>query len=383
MKFLKKQKKSKKLALVISDLHLGAGPYIQDKKNPLEDFHFDSELMDFLNYYSTGEFQNKEVELVINGDFFDLLAVPYVPYFDDEFWSETASKDKLKICIEAHIEVMDALNLFLKGKGKKLTYIIGNHDAEFIFKSLQETFKTYFDEEVRDKITFLDNGEPYLLQKGIYLQHGHEYEDAHKFDPKKSIITSTKGENYIIPSWGSYYVTNVINRYKEERDYVNSVRPIKNFLIHGLIFDTFFILRFMIANSYYFFMVRFLYYYRQKSSFTKLINHLVTELELFQNYEKLTLEFFEAYPDARVLIVGHTHQPMDREYIDNTRFINTGTWTRMVNLDLQTNGFGKHLTYAVIQTFEENYELENFDQAVQIDLNEWKGITNLPYQLFR
>src|SRR5690606_37558035 len=126
--------------------------------------------------------------------------------------------------------------------------------------------------------------------------------------------------------------------YKEERDYVNSVRPIKNFLIHGLIFDTFFILRCMIANSYYFFMVSFLYYYRQKSSFTKLINHLVTELELFQNYEKLTLEFFEAYPDARVLIVGHTHQPMDREYIDNTRFINTGTWTRMVNLDLQTNG---------------------------------------------
>lgn len=383
MKFLRRQKKSKKLFLIISDLHLGAGEDINGKKNPLEDFHYDSELIDFLTYYSTGEFQNKEVELVINGDFFDLLAVPFVPYFDDEFWSETASKDKLTICMEAHSEVMEALNSFLSSKSKKITYVIGNHDAEFIFKSLQENFKNFFDEENRERIEFLDDGNPHLLVKGVYLQHGHEYEDAHRFDPKDSIITSSKGEKYLIPSWGSYYVTNVINRYKEERDYVNSIRPIKNFLIHGLIFDTFFTLRFMIANSYYFFMVRFLYYYRQKSSFTKLVNHLLTELKLFQNYEHLTQEFFETHPDAKVLIVGHTHEPIDREYIDDTRFINTGTWTKMVNLDLASSGFGKHLTYATVQVFEDDFELKNFEENVQVDLNEWKGVTNLPYQLFR
>ena len=85
MRFLQKNKTSKTV-LVISDIHLGAGVLVNGKRNYLEDFHFDKELVDFLDYYSTGEFQNKEVELIINGDLFDLLAVPFVNYFDDEFF---------------------------------------------------------------------------------------------------------------------------------------------------------------------------------------------------------------------------------------------------------------------------------------------------------
>jgi len=80
----------KKLVLVISDLHLGAGKQLRGRRNLLEDFHFDNELIDFLNYHSSDEYENKPVELVINGDFLDFLAVPYVEFFDDEFWSEEA-----------------------------------------------------------------------------------------------------------------------------------------------------------------------------------------------------------------------------------------------------------------------------------------------------
>jgi len=88
-----------KVVLVISDLHLGAGKMIKGKRNLLEDFHYDNELVDFLNYYSSGDYQDIEVELVINGDFFDFLAVPYVEFYDDEFWSEKASLAKLKMIL--------------------------------------------------------------------------------------------------------------------------------------------------------------------------------------------------------------------------------------------------------------------------------------------
>jgi len=45
-----------------------------------------------LKFYSTGTYDKRPVELIINGDFLDFLAVPYVNYFDDEFWSEKATK---------------------------------------------------------------------------------------------------------------------------------------------------------------------------------------------------------------------------------------------------------------------------------------------------
>ena len=84
MKFHQKNE-FKRTIIVISDLHLGAGNSVNNRKNPLEDFHFDKELIEFIEYHSSGHFLDREVELIINGDFFDLLAVPYVKFFDDVF----------------------------------------------------------------------------------------------------------------------------------------------------------------------------------------------------------------------------------------------------------------------------------------------------------
>ena len=70
------------------------------------------------------------------------------------------------------------------------------------------------------------------------------------------------GKEYLIPPWGSYFVKRVVNRFKSERDHVNSVRPIKNFLINGLIYDTYFTTRFILATIYYYVMVRFIYYFK-------------------------------------------------------------------------------------------------------------------------
>ena len=123
MKFLRKNK-VKKTILVISDIHLGAGDIVLGKRNLLEDFHYSKEMIDFLEYYSTGKFQSREVELIINGDLLDFLAVPFVPYYDDEFWSERAAREKLKIILRAHDDIIDALNQFLSQKNKKIIYII-------------------------------------------------------------------------------------------------------------------------------------------------------------------------------------------------------------------------------------------------------------------
>ncbi len=383
MKFLKKTKKSKKVILVISDLHLGAGDEVGGRLNPLEDFYSDKELVDFLNYYSTGEYQAKEVELIINGDFLDLLAVPFVPHFDDNYWSETASLQKVELILEAHPEVMQALNNFLGTKNKNLVYIIGNHDAELLLDSLKERFVQEFSEDVRSKILISNELSIYEPVPGIFIQHGHEYESLHQFDEKECIVESNEGEKYFIPPWGSYYVTHVINKYKQEREHINAVRPITKFIIHALIYDTFFALRFVIANAYFYFMIRFLTYYRLKVGWKKIISDIVNELTLFQDYEGLTRKFFEDNQEAKVLIVGHTHEPIYREYSDGTKFINTGTWTRMVNLDLSHDLNDTPLTYAKIQIFDTKGDKNESEASVQVRLNKWMPKSDLPYEEFR
>jgi UDP-2,3-diacylglucosamine pyrophosphatase LpxH len=367
-----------KVVLVISDLHLSAGKMIKGKRNLLEDFHFDNELIDFLNYYSFGDYQDIEVELVINGDFFDFLAVPYVEFYDDEFWSETAAIEKLKMIMNAHIGVLDALKRFLSKPEKKIVYIIGNHDAEFVFDSLKDEFLNYFG-ELKKKIILSNSISTHIPVKGVCIQHGHQYERAHEFDQENAVIETLNGEKYFIPPWGSYYVTNVINKYKQERSFINAVRPIKHFIIHGILFDTFFTVRFILSNIYYFFMVRFWHFYMTKSSLKQVFEDLMRELELFQDYESLTRQFFENHPDSKVLIVGHTHNPTLRIFNDGTIFINTGTWTRMVNLDLGQWNNSNVLTYAKILVKSKEYSIEEFDKNVEVDLKHWQGINTFPY----
>ena len=116
-----------------------------------------------------------------------------------------------------------------------------------------------------------------------------------------------------------------------------------------------------------------------KRSLKQVFEDLLKELELFQDYESLTRQFFEKNPDSRVLIVGHTHNPILRIFNDGTTFINTGTWTRMVNLDLGQWGNGNVLTYAKILVKSTEFEIEDFDKSVEVDLKHWQGINNFPY----
>lgn len=196
------------------------------------------------------------------------------------------------------------------------------------------------------------------------------------------LIKSKEGEKYFIPSWGSYYVTHIINRYKQERFHINIVRPFKSMIIHGLIYDTFFTLRFVFANFYYFMMVRFLHYYRLKLGWRRVLEDCLKELTLFQDYETITRSFFQENEEAKVLIVGHTHAPVYREFIDKTVFINTGTWQKMVSLSLEPETTSQ-LTYAKVEIFNEVENINEFEENVSVSLKSWAPQRVLPYHEFR
>lgn len=385
MRFLKKRKIEKTI-IVISDIHLGAGKYFQGQRNYLEDFHFDEELVDFLAYFSKGDYEGREVDLIINGDLFDLLAVPFVAFYDDEFWSEVAALEKLRIILAAHAEVMAAMRDFVAKKGKKIIYVIGNHDGEMVFPSMQKVFYDIFAEKDLDRVEIRLNGDgDFSPAEGVLLKHGHEYETAHSFDPLESIIQDQDGKSYFVPPWGSYYVTRVLNKFKELRPHINAVRPIRKFMINGIIYDTLFTLRFALANAFYFFMVRYVSIIKSEKSVKKIFESVKGELQLFKNYEILTMEFLEEREDIDVLIVGHTHEPVIRTYANGKTFINTGTWTKMYNLDFG-KGQGEKLTYAQIDLFRSKKQKRSKGDTDslerEVDLNVWLGSRNLPFEEF-
>lgn len=362
---------------MISDIHLGAGEYINGKKNVLEDFHYDQEMVDFLNYFSTGHYSHRSVELIINGDFFDLLAVPYVEYFDDEFWSEEAALEKMKMIVEAHPEVMSALNEFAGNKNKSIVFIVGNHDGELLFKSLQEYLLDQFSSESKKNVKILapKDGQ-YCPIPEVALMHGHEYEVAHHIDPETSIVEDEQGKKFFIPPWGSYYVTRIVNKFKPARNHINAVKPISHFMINGIIYDTLFTLRFIFSTCFYFFMVRFIYFFKLNHSLRDTLNSVASELEVFQDYDNYAEKFFHDNPDIKALIVGHTHEPRMRNMEGGKTFINTGTWTDMYYLDFELRGRGKQLPFAQVDCLKENGNKEN---SIEVNLHVWQGKRDLPY----
>lgn len=373
MRFLKKNK-TDKIILCVSDLHLGAGNFYEGRKNNLEDFNYDKEFVEFLEFYSSGGYQKVEVELIINGDFLDFLAVPFVEYFDDEFWSQEASLEKLKIIMNAHKEVFESLKKFSDQKNKTLTYLVGNHDAEVELHHCRNYLFDYFNQKI-NIIELCSNG--YFPIASIQVAHGHQEERANQFD-EESIQTDESGREYLIPPWGSYYVSKVVNRFKSEKAHMNSVRPIKKFIIDGLIYDSFDTLRFLAATIYYYVIVRFIFIFKQGHVKDGLINLIKEEFDVFNAPEEQKYEALLEKKGLKVYLQGHTHKPEITFFSKTKVFINTGTWTDMYQLDFGRSRENEMLTYAKIEVLSPNTVNEKLNSNLLV----WKGVDKNPFVEF-
>jgi len=150
----------RKVKIVVSDFHLGKGKYLPDgTRNLLEDFTHDRQFIDFLQYHLEGPFKRCEMELVINGDFFNLLQVEYGDQFTD-FITEGDSLHKLMKILEGHAQLFKKLAQFCQAP-RLYGLDLYRH---WIFPHLNGTYLCYPDLFCRKKFT---------KTKTIYFLHGH------------------------------------------------------------------------------------------------------------------------------------------------------------------------------------------------------------------
>lgn len=368
----------KKVKLVISDCHLSAGRFFEGNLNPHEDFHFDDEMCEMIEHFSRGEYgDGLDVELFINGDYFDFLNVPYHGEFEDVITEEIALY-KCEAIIKGHPKVMAALRTFAAKPGKRIRYMVGNHDADLFFPKIRERIIREWDPDGRfpsDKVEIIVDRDRVRYEGGVEIHHGNQFEAVHVLNFEKPLLEQPGREAPVLNlPWGSFYVLKIINRLKWEREFLDKVRPVKAFVLLGLITDPLFTLKFCFLSSFYFLKTRFVYSRKRRSRLSVTARILQEETSNFLlDLERQARDLLNADAGIKTVIFGHTHKPMDKVYPDGKQYINTGTWTKMINLDWRHLGQQYSLTFALIV-------IE--DGKSRSELRHWVGEQS-PHRVFR
>ncbi len=216
-----------KTTYIVSDLHLGAGDY-------LDDFNQDARLIELLENVG----KRRGAELIVNGDFIDFVAVnlekPTAKPFSRMGSTENESLAKLERVLEAHRDVFIALRAFLD-KGHRTVLIPGNHDVDLFWPRVRDRLLEELGTPDSESFHFESSG---IYRSGsLYVEHGNQYyadsvfEDfTHPFlrDPRT-------GEERLERSWGNCFLEYFSNGMMSERNpFINNVRPIPNMVFMGI-----------------------------------------------------------------------------------------------------------------------------------------------------
>lgn len=330
----------KKLKLIVSDLHLGKGARLPSGGfNTMEDFNHDYRFKEFLEYYSSGQFEDYEVELIMNGDILNLIQVDYHGHYTVVI-TEQVSIEKLKSVIDGHLVWFQALKGFLENPQHSLTYVVGNHDQEMLWKGTRRLFEEAIGREVQWKNI-------YYQVDGVHVEHGHQYETVNRVDPTRLFLTENLSEPILNLPWGTLFTMQFITKAKLARPAVDKVRPFRLMIRWSLAHDTWMTLYLGFKLALYFVSTRFSKNrYRQTS--LKTTFKMLWETSVFPDLSDSAKKILRT-PDIHTVVFGHTHVYKYLPIGESKQYLNTGTWNDIISLDLETYARRTKLTYARIE----------------------------------
>ncbi len=212
--------------LIISDLHLGEdlhpGAITGDHVDRAEEG-----LVSFLTYYTASRLDDRPWKLIVNGDMVDFLSVCLLPadeglltalHPDDHTWglgtNARASRAKMRRVLTRHERVFGALAAFLAA-GNEVAVVLGNHDAEFYWPEVQDTFRQGLRAlstapDVDAGLTF----HPWFFfeEDQVWVEHGHQYDPYCSFDAV--LQPTTPGDEEIDLNVGATVMHYLQNHYR-------------------------------------------------------------------------------------------------------------------------------------------------------------------------
>lgn len=336
------------IKIVFSDVHLGPGEH-PGLANPYEDFRQDDRLAELIRHYATGSYADIPVEIVINGDFMDLLKVLIGGRFLADV-TEDLAFEKVRRVIRGHQRVFDALAAFLRVPGHRVTYIPGNHDVEVAFPRVQHLIRARLNAlNDTERLAFHVDQDTLRLPQGVVVTHGHNFEALNHIDPGRSIVPGPDGEPIANLPFGSRFLIHALLPFKAEQPLLDQVHPLSTFLLWGLVFDVRFTLKLLWRMATFLFATRFSGPALREAGWFRSVQILVEEISLFTDMERRAVKVLRDSEDISALIVGHNHKARITRFPRNKVYVNTGTWLKIVSLELRDLGTRNYLTYAQIE----------------------------------
>ena len=343
--------------VVISDLHLGKGRRMDDGgTNSLEEFYYGDRLVEFLHYYSSGEFRNAEVELIINGDFLNFLQVDFRGHYLTVM-TEGVCLEILKSIVAGHAKVFQAMKEFASHPGFLITYVVGNHDMPMLWPGCRDYLNEVCGTNIRFKniVYFFD---------GVHIEHGHMHEAANRVDPRRFFLKKNLAEPILNLPFGSHFFVEVVLKIKQQYPYVDKIRPFSRMVRWTLFDET--SLTFKAFGNFikYFLKALFANDGRKQISFRQVVR-IILESAIFPDLSESARKIL-GDERVRLVIFGHSHVYQYRQWGQDKEYFNTGTWTELTSLDLVSLGKITKLTYVLIEYPESGDKPRG-------RLKEWRG----------
>ena len=362
---------SKRIKLVVSDFHLGKGRFLKDgTANILEDFQFGAKFVEFLQFYSSGDLEAADVELIINGDFLNLLQTDYLGAHTNLI-TESMTNYMVRSIIAGHPEVFDALRSFVAKPNHRIAYCIGNHDQALLFDGPRRILR----ECVGKRLRFYDT---YYEFDGVRVEHGHMYESVNRCDLYNWCVSDPMYPEPVLNlPWASLFVAAYLPRLKKDRPFVDKVKPFTAYMRWALIHDTLFAIRggWFLAMS---FLRMAFHQSRHPSLDFKLTWERLKGVTFYPSFVKVARRILRRNPQVQTVIFGHTHVLRYKQWGGGREYFNIGTWNEFTSLEMGDFGLHYALTYAYI-------EQGPGQKRPRTRLKEWKGrwqptvdATNMP-----
>lgn len=338
--------------IILSDLHLGEGRRNWDGTlNVLEDFTADQKLVEFLEHQAQAY---DEVELILNGNFFEMLRCRAIQDAPDILY-ETYALELVRVEMDGHCRVIEALKQFMSKSSHRLVYLVGDADRGVLWPAVQDELKR----RISERIEFYPRE---YFRDGIYVQHGHQYDAMYSGEEIEPIVQKSEPPTLALP-WAAFFYAHFVQPLRRLKPQFYRVRPMKNYLLWAFFFETKFFFR--IVGQFFVMIGRAISRKSYPGSSWLDMFKIFTQSadsEALERYAEVLLSSDE----IKKVIFGHAHIASYRQFRNGKEYFNSGSWTRSLSLDMRSLGAAHRLSYVLIE-----YGAE--DKEPQAKLMEWQG----------